>query len=280
MPICASIAGFVVWVANRDYLLSDSGLIRHFLFVMTICIVIIFGVSKTNTAQMYFDPQFRLQAELDAHPVYSTIKRISPDDLKALHDFLVLRMSHGETLSYAFLQARPLLTMLTRRQLGFADQKSLLTWGRVAVDTLKVLQAIDPMLCYRAISHQALDSQTLLHAFNADNTKIFQQAIIDVYEFSHRISNPDGSPRHEAIPQDNTPVDFNTAGLEYRAIKETVTQRFGESISGQLAMRLFLELPIEPPEQICAAKIFQLESMLERPQAMASTLLYDNSGIY
>jgi len=66
---------------------------------------------------------------------------------------------------------------------------------------------------------------------------------------------------------------FNTAALEYRVIQEIIAKQFGETVSKQLAKRNFPEPPIAPPEQMCAARIVQLEAMLTRPKAMASTLI-------
>ena len=267
MPACAVIAGFVVWISNRNQLLEDGGLLKEFLLIMIICMLLIWGGSTTDTARMYLDPQFRLQTELDAHPVYAAIKRFSPDDQKKLEDFLVLQLSQGKTLPEAFVQARTLLVELANYRLGFADQKTHLLWARVTANSLKELQAKAPALCYQALPiTQPLDQPTLTHAFSAENTRAFQQAVIALYE------SGDQGMRHER-PSGDKPVEFNAAALEYREVQKTVEEQFGEAVTEQLAKRKFPEPPLEPREQMCAAKIVQLEAMLERPQAMASRLL-------
>lgn len=267
IPICATLTGLIVWAINRGQSLDDGTLIRDFLIILAISLLLVGGVGTTDTARLYLDPQFRLQTEMDAHPVYSTIKRVAPDDHKELDTFLALQMSHGDTLSEAFLQARPLLTKLTKHRLGWADQKTKLVWGRVSIDSLKELQAIDPMLCYRALSAEPPSQQELAHAFSADNTTAFQQAIVEVYESAALgISNK--------YPPDDKPVEFHAAALEFYAIREVVAKRYGKPVA-ELATnkKAFPAAPTESPEKMCAARIFQLEAMLERPQAMAARLI-------
>ena len=267
LPACATVTGLVIWAINRGHALGDGELLRQFMIVWVICAAFFWWGMGTNAVRLRIDPQFRLQTELDAHPLYATFKRLAhDDDSKQLHGFLVLQMSRGATLADAFLQARPLLTRLTNERIGFTDQKARLAWGRVAVDTLRELKARDSLLCYRSLSAQALDQQTLALAFSADNTRAFQQAVIQVYEAAATDIN---KPR----PGDEQRVEFNAAALEYSVIRDRIAQKFGESVSNQLAKRNFPEPPIQPPEQMCAARIYQLEAMLERPQAMASRLL-------
>lgn len=266
MPGCATVAGLIVWTGTGKEAIEDDRLLRHFLFMLAICVAIGLGVSRTHTVRMRLDPQYRLQTELNAHPIYTAIKQLAPDDHKMLHDFLVLEMSRGGTLDDAFLQARPLLTKLGTGRLGFADQQTHVMWGRLTADTLRALRARDPALCYRAMSAQPVDRQTLAQGFSTENTKAFQQAIIDVYESAHKGMMYSATPRGE-------PVDFDEAALEYRAIQESIAQRFGEAVVNQLAKKRFPETPAEAPEQLCSARIAQLDAMLERPQAMASRLI-------
>jgi hypothetical protein len=268
IPLCATFAGLIVWVINRGQSLEDGILIRDFLIILAISLLLVGGAGTTDTARLYLDPQFRLLTEMNAHPIYATIKRVSPDEHRELDTFLALQMSHGDTLAEAFLQARPLLTQLTNHRSGWADQKTKLVWGQVTVDSLKELQAIDPMLCYRALSTQPPSQQELAHAFNADNTRAFQQAVVRVYESSVLgISN-------KRSPDDESPVEFNAAAREFSAVREAVAQRYDKPIA-ELATnkKAFPATPTQPPEEMCAARIFQLEMMLERPQAMAARLI-------
>ena len=266
LPICAVIAGFFTWASSHGESLEDGELIRNFSVILTTCGIVLWGTSRTETVRLRIDPQFRMQTELDAHPVYSTIKRVSPDNHKTLHGFLAAQLSQGGTVSDALSQARPLLTQMANDRLGFTGQKTRVAWGQVTVDSLKELEASDPTLCYRALSSQPSDRQTLAQAFSADNTKAFQQAIIQVYESADR------GLRHEQ-PAEDKPVEFNDAAREYYAIMEVISRRFGEPVSKQLSKKSFPEPPIQPPEHMCAARIAQLEAMLERPQAMAAMLI-------
>jgi hypothetical protein len=266
MPVCAGMAGLFLWVITGKYEQDDRVLVRDFLFILAACMLLGWGTSRTDTARMILDPQFRLQAELDAQPVYAALKRTAPDDQKVLHEFLVSRLSQGLTLPEAMLQARSLLTRLTNERLGFADQKTRVAWGRVTVDTLRELQARDPGLCYRALASQPLDSKTLSSAFSAGNTAAFQQAVVDVYESAHQ------GMGHERRPGDK-PVEFNDAAREFSVISDTLAQQFGGLVSRQVSRKKFPEQPSAPAEQLCAVRIAQLDAMLARPQAMAAMLV-------
>jgi hypothetical protein len=267
MPVSATLAGFFVWITNRNQWLEDRDLLKEFLLIMIACMLLIWGTSTTDAARMYLDPQFRLQTELDAQPVYAAIKRFSDEDRQKLEEFLVVQLAEGKTLPEAFVQARTLLVALANYRLGFSDQKTHLLWARVTADSLKELQAKDPALCYQALPiAQPLDQQTLATAFSAENTQAFQQAIIALYESADRGMSHDRS-------SSDKPVEFNAAALEYRVVQKVVEEQFGEAVAEQLAKRNFPEPPLESRAQMCAAKIVQLEAMLERPQAMASQLL-------
>lgn len=267
VPFCACIAGFFVWLLTRRQTVDDGILLRDFLLILTTLIAVVVGAGRTDAMRMRFDPQFRAQTELDAHPVYATLKRLNPDDFKELDHFLALQRPLEKSLPEAFLQARPLLTRLATNRSGFADQKSRVSWGQVTVDTLKELQDRDPLLCYRQLSSQPLDRQTLAEAFSAENSNAFQQSIIEIYESAHERMN------YKPSPTDETPVEFNDAAREYHAIMDIITERFGKPVAEQLNKKKFPEQPVEPAEQMCAARIFQLEAMLERSQSMASRLI-------
>ncbi|MCX7097523.1 MAG: hypothetical protein NTV43_06400 [Methylococcales bacterium] len=264
LPVCAILAGLIVWAKNYGQTLDDSDLIRDFLVTLLIWALIAWGASRTDAVRIYLDPQFRLQTELDAHPVYATLKRVTPDDHKQLHNFLLGQLTQGATLPEAFVQARPLLTWMTNHHLGFSDQEARVAWGQVTVDALKELQANTPNLCYIAIAAQRLEQQATVQAFSADNALAFQQAVVGVYE--------SGSRYHERTSNEPAP-EFDDAAREYRVIDEAISQRFGEDVTKQLDKKQFPQPPMAPAEQICAARIYQLEAMLERPQAMAATLL-------
>ncbi len=263
VPGGAVLAGVVLWVSSRSHVLEDGELLWRFLSMLVICLVLVGGASQTDAARMYLDPHFRLLTELEAHPVYAAIKRVSPDDYRALHAFLMARMSRGATLPEAFLQARPLLARLTNDRLGFTDQKSRMLWGRVTADSLIELQNEDPMLCYQVLSLQPLDR---LPTFSADNAKAFQQAVVEVYDVS-------SEERRKLWQSEEYPVEFNDAAIEYRAIKDDIARQLGKPVAERLDKRVAPDLPPELATEMCGARIMQLEAMLERPQAMAARLI-------
>ena len=128
----------------------------------------------------------------------------------------------------------------------------------------KELQANDPMSCYRALSGRPLDRQ--LPAFSAENATAFEQAIVKIYESADPYKRNERPPGYKS-------ADFHETALEYRGIRQAVVERFGEPVAEILSKRAFAEPATEPPEDICGARIFQLEAMLERPEEMASLML-------
>lgn len=266
MPACAALSGLFLWATAGEEPKEDQELFRGFLWPLAAFMLLYWGTVNTDGVRMYTDPQFRLQTELDAHPVYATLKRTAPDDHKALHEFLATQVSQGMTLPEAFLQARSMLTRMTNERIGFTDQKTRIQWGRITVDTLRELQVRDPMLCYHALSSQPLDSQTLASAFSVGNTDAFQQAVVSVYESAGK------GMRHERTPGDK-PVEFNDAAREFSVISDMLARQFGRPVSRQISRKDFPEQAPEAAEQLCAARIAQLDAMLERPQGMAAMLI-------
>jgi len=266
IPLCATAAGLIVSVAYRHESLDDADLLKHFMIVLVICGASAWAVGRTDAARLRLDPQFRIQTEIEAHPVYAAVKQLDPEEARKLNEFLGERMSGGDTLPQAFLQARPHLTDVVTQRLGFADQQSRLMWGGFVVDTLKELRASDPSLCYEWMAGRAPDRQTLEHEFSADNAKAFELAAIRIYEAANR------GMRRE-YPPDDKPADFNRTALEFHAIQEGVSQQYGQSIADLIAKRGFGTSPTALPEQMCSARIFQLEAMLERPKATAALLI-------
>jgi len=267
MPICACLAGVVLWGISRNQALDDKTLFRYFVTLLMSAMVLVWGLSRTDTARKALNPSFRVQTELDMQPVYTVIKQFAPDDFKQLDALLKQHMAQGMSLGDAMIQARPLLTQLANQRLGFADQKSRVLWGRVTADSLRELQTTDPALCYLALAPASLTQAAPSQSFSAENTARFQQAIVSIYR------SADLSMRHEQSPDDEPAVEFNAAALEFRAIQAVIEQRFGPAVANQLAKRTFPEPPAGPKETLCAARIVQLDAMLGRPQAMAAMLI-------
>ena len=264
MPLCAALTGLVVWSINRNQIVEDGILLRDFVLVLLVFLMLGMGVGKTDTVRMYLDPQFRLQRELDADPVYAAIKRLAPGDHKSLDDFIAAQLGQGKTAQEALVLARPLLTGLVNERMGFADQATRIAWTKVTAETLKELQTRDPLLCYQALRRDP-DEQAYTQPFSTENVAAFTRVVVAVYESADR------GMRHEH-PAGDKPVEFNVAALQYRAIQKNIENQFGAAVANRLATRKFPDPPTELPEQMCAARIAQLDAILEQPQAMAATL--------
>lgn len=266
MPFCATMAGLSVWAGSRHETLDDSDLLRRFLILLAAWMLLTWGTSRIDGVRLLIDPAFRIQTELNAHPVYSTIARLSPDDLARLQGLLAQQLAGGATVPEAFLQARPLLTRMTNHLLGFADQKTRIRWGHVTVETLAELRSHDPRDCYRAMSQQPLSPQTLSQAFTAENTASFQRAVAALYTSAYQGMGYDRPPGDQ-------PPDRTETWREYRAIQDTIAQRFGKHVAEQLAKRSFTDPPATTAAEMCSARIIQLEAILQRPQAMAAAMI-------
>lgn len=264
--VCAVLSGGVIWVANRNQAVHDDALIRQFLLFLVIFHVLAWGISQTKTVRLRFDPQFKLQTEMDALPLLTRLRQVAPDNHARLQEFLVLQVAEGKSLAASLLEARPLLTRMAHAKLGWVDQKTTLAWARVTADTLRELQAQDPASCFQVLSMQMPHPTAPWPTFSAENSEAFQRAVIEVHESAYLGL----THQHPAVQQR---VEFNAAAREYSVVHDSVAERFGPPLERLLAKKAFHEVPAASEGQMCAARIFQLEAMLARPLAMASSLL-------
>lgn len=266
MPVCAMVTGLLVWLLSGAGEEDDQRLFRHFVMIMGVCLLVAWKSSQTDAARMVLEPAFRLQKMLEAQPVYATLQAVAPDSGKLLHDFVVSRMAEGSSLPEAFLLARPLLTGMTNQRMGFASQKPRIAWAQVALDSLRELQSTDAAACYRLIAGQPLDAPVLLHGFSAANSAAFAQGVVTVFAAADR------GIRDERAP-DDVPVTFNDGAREYHLIMEDIARKYGNPVAKALSTKQFPAEPLVPAEQLCAARITQLDAMLGRPQGMAALLV-------
>jgi hypothetical protein len=267
MPLCASLAGTVVWVAHRNETADDRELLRTFLGALIVAMAILWSISRTDAVRMRLNPQLRVEAEIKKNAVYAAVEQFAPSDGKTLWAFLGSRKARGETLPQALLEARTFLTQTVNERLGFADQKSRLAWGRVTVDTLEELQARDPALCYRFMATQTLDEQESIHALSAENTASFQAAVIQLFQAINA-----GMQRRGLAPGD-VRVEFNDAAREFSAIQTDIEQEFGKPAADVVGHK---KLPLKPAvsaDLACSARIFQLHAILKRPQGNAAMMI-------
>jgi hypothetical protein len=264
-PLCAIAAGLTLHATQGRRVLEDGVLIRHFSVLLLICASIMWGASKTEYVRLKTDPLFALETALEQHPVYNTLKETAKDDHLALHRFLTNEVEGGRSLPEAWIQARPLLTRLANERLGFADQDTHVDWAQVTLDSLREVAQQDPALCYDVIASRPIAAETLADLFGADNTEAFYESVIAVYESAALgVSN-----RH---PPQGAPVEFSAAALEYHHIQAAVATRFGEPVAKELSRKPLAQASEAMAGDICAARIFQLEEMLERPVPMAAKL--------
>lgn len=264
-PVAASIAGVGLWALHRHESMEDDALVRRFVFFLVMAGIALYATIGSDSVRRRIDTQYRIVSEIEAQPLYNTFKRLSPDEAQRLNELLAKEMAQGASISDAMLRARVLLTAAGNHRIGFTDQATRLDWGRVAVDSLKELRGRDPMLCQRMISGQPIDSQSLQQAFSEKNTTAFHSALIAVYEAA------DKGMRHELARE--PAADFNATALEFRMIQAELERQFGADVAAWVSSRERQDRPTAAAEQLCSARIAQLEAMLTRPKPSAALLI-------
>jgi hypothetical protein len=264
-PLAASIAGISVWALHRRETMEDGALVRSFVFLLMLAGIGLYATISSDSVRRRIDPPFRIDGEIDTHPLYETFQRTSPDQAKQLKQLLTEDMAQGATLTEAMLRARAWLTAAGHDRIGFTDQATRVHWGRVTVDSLQELSTRDPVSCQRLIAGQDIDPRVLQQAFSEENTKAFHIALIAVYEAASK------GMRHE-LPYE-PPADFNATALEFRAIKEELAHQFGADMASRISSQDPQNLADADPQDLCEARMAQLEAMLTRPKATAALLI-------
>ncbi|MCB1907618.1 MAG: DUF1444 family protein [Rhodocyclaceae bacterium] len=201
------------------------------------------------------------------HPVVATIGRLSEADHETLMRFLNHRTEQGVDGRRALLFARPLLAHLATRLLPRADDAAVLAWGRQTVDALERLSAVDSEQCLRASMTKPVEDAAVLEAFADEDPRPFHDAVIKVYQSAFR-----GTVERPA-------ADLDIAGrlvqAEYRAIERELSQSFDEPVLARLRENRLLDVAATTRDQLCAARIAQLNAILARPPELAAQLLAD-----
>jgi hypothetical protein len=267
MPACAIVAGVLLWVLYRNETLDDGPLVRNFSFLLLFTAGAAFGILRTDSVRMRIDPTFRIQTEIEADALYSTIAKIASDDASKLRESLQQQMAEGATLSDAMLGARPLLWGEVRRRTGWVDQATRLEWAGYITELLREARNQDDhALCFAIMTHQELDLPTLTGSFSVADHERFRELAIRIYEMS------DLGMRHE-LKSGDTHVEFNTAAREFSVISDEMEQRFGDEVVHLLRSDRIRSAPPSSFKQLCTARIYQLEAMQKRPKAMAAALV-------
>jgi hypothetical protein len=265
LPICSIPTALIVWLLHRDEQAEDSKLIRDFVVFLCLFVFAFWQVTKSHSVRMRLDPEYRIQVQIEANPVYQSLKGME-SEASTLNAKLSDAMHKGKSIQDALLLARPWLRNEITHYSGFADQKTRLKWARLYVDTLKELQNINSMSCYQEIGQRDLDEEILMRGFSNENTQAFQQAVVDIHRSAIRGMGHD-------YPKDERPADFNATALENNTINKDIEEKFGADIVDIIRRHHFSDPEPNAPQRICAARIYQLESMLERPQATAALLV-------
>jgi len=269
MPLCAMVAGAVVWLTHRGESLEDSDLLRSFLITFGVCFGLVWFISRTEPMRMRLDPGLRIKTEIEANALFRTVNTFDESGAgRALRRSLEEQMIAGVSLSDALARARPLLSEAARYRFAFADQRTQIMWAEYVADTLKELQQQDAELCYRMMWGGARDAQARVGAFSAENTKAFHAVLIRLYESADR------TMRRERSPTD-VRTDLAEGRREFVAIKEELTQRYGLEVATAVTGKQFGDEPPTSAATMCRARISQLDAILRRPQGLAAMLARD-----
>jgi hypothetical protein len=265
-PLCALVAGGLAWVLHRREAAEDGSLYWGFMVPFVLLVVVFQGLGKTDTVRLKTDPVFRLQAELNAHPVYAALKQYLPDEYAHLDKALMADGVSGVSVPAMFLVARPWLAQVGTKRLGWADAQTRAAWAQITVDTLAELRGRSPDACFQAIAQTPEGVKVLSQGLSAANTKTFEATFVAL------IKSADQGIRNTARPAESA-VSFDDAAKEWRAIMTAVTEEFGPEVTDVVAKKAFRDTPPELQSQVCAARIKQLGLILDQTVPMAGRLV-------
>jgi hypothetical protein len=273
LPACAVFAGAGTWVMHRGEAVDDYRLLRSYMVFFAIAVVVSYGVIRTDTVRKKIDPAYKmmsdlnkLQADLDAHPVFAALKAASPDEHAKLSQAMMADGAKGMSIPAMLLVARPWLAQLGTRQSGFADAETRVAWAQVTLDTLIEMRRRSPQVCFQVIANLPEGNLALTQGLSASNSKAFEQAFADLMKSIHR-----GMTNRAATP--GVAVEFNEAARQWRTIMDSVKAEYGDAATAIVSGKKFAATPPELQDQVCSARIRQLGLMLDQPVPMASRLV-------
>lgn len=266
LPACGLFAGIIVWLLNRKAEASDGSLFWGFMIPFACSAMILFDVSKTDTVRKKIDPVYKQQTDLEAHPVYVALKKIPPGDLNNLDQDLMRFAQKGVSIPELMTIARPRFVEIANKRLGWASADAHVAWAQITVDTLIELQKRDPKVCFQALAGTQEGAQALSKGLSASNTQTFQTTFVDLIDSTDR-------DVHGRAKQNVPNVEFNDAARQWRVVMDAVQARYGEAVSEIVSHKKWREVPPDMQGQVCAARIMQLNTMIEQPVPMAYRLL-------
>lgn len=265
-PLCGLVAGALAWVLHRRETATDSSLFWGFMVPFVLLAVVMQGLGKTDTVRLKTDPAFRLQTELNAHPVYAALKQYLPDEHANLDKALMADGLTGASVPALFRVARPWLSQVGTKRLGWADAQTRAAWAQVTLDTLTELRERSSDLCFQAIAQTPEGVKAQSEGLSPANTKAFEAAFVDL------LKSADEGIRNTPRPAEQA-VSFDEAATQWRAVMVAVTDEFGAEATDIVAKKAFRDAPPELQSQVCGARIKQLGLILDQPVPMAGRLV-------
>ena len=98
-PACALASALVVGVAYRHDELEDAALLRRFIIVLVMGIGLVHTTMQRPSVQLRLHPELRLQADIEADPIYNTLADIVPEYAARFRAVLVIWRDHARQYS-------------------------------------------------------------------------------------------------------------------------------------------------------------------------------------
>lgn len=268
-PACALIAVVVIALVQNGKELDDRGLLVSFAILFSIALLMSIGALRTHWAQSKLDPTIELAAQLQGHPVVAALEQFHGDDNLALRTAMLADLDKGQSMSATLQKMRPVLSVIARDHLGFADEAARIAWSSVELQALRELAMRDVKQC-AALTLSQTDTQAYLPlatGMSAANQQGFEAAFVAV------LSSADASLRRKGSAPSAT-IDFSAAQQRYIQLHEPLKQRYGAAVDAFFGRRRFEKMPAFTDTRVlCEYRIAQLDAYLREPPAMASRLL-------
>lgn len=263
-PTCGVLAGSVAWLFLRGEHTDDASLFRGFMVAFCLAVMLFYGLGKTDKLRVKLDPVFKLQTELDAHPVYSAMKKYAQTEHAELHKALMVDGLKGSSVPAMFVTARPLLASLGTKNMGFADAANRIAWAQMYVDTLVELREHSPEDCFLVLAWRPEAGKILATGLSEANTKAFQSVFVGLLQSSY-----EGMGQHTA----RSGVEFNDAARQWRLLMDSLKERYGATTVELLSRKQFSAAAPDSHAVVCSARIAQISLLLQQQEAMAGILV-------
>lgn len=267
IPASAALAGGVLWFNTRGETLEDGALVRQFMLLLVVAALLLYGIGTRDFVRMRVDPLYRETQLFARHPLPSAMKQWNEADARRLENVVVERLARGGTTAQGLRDARRFLESTGAHMLGFGDDAARLAWARAELEGLREQQARDPEACYRALAGRPLDPAVPAGGYSEANTAALHTALADLYLSAARGGNGK-----------RLGAGLDEGRAAYASIRAGIVARWGEAVFKRVTQSGFPYPPREPPEAVCEARIWQIESLLELPEPLAGYLVFNLLG--